>query len=76
MAIAKILEANNLQAVTIRIYDNFLTERKAKILLRSIAKSRIQRMIFINEAGAFDMNDREYSNFVANFKPLLKLHLK
>lgn len=60
-----------------KIYDNFLTEKKIKIMARSLVKkTKIKKLTFINEAGAFDMNDNEYSNFLINTKSFLKVSIK
>jgi len=63
--------------VRIKIYDNFFTEEKIKVLARGLnKKTKISKFELINEAGAFDMNNGEYSNFLMNAKPFLKLSLK
>jgi hypothetical protein len=38
-------------------------------------KVKIRHLIFINDAGAFDMNDNEYTNFLVNVEPFLRLNL-
>lgn len=46
-----------MQTVTITIFDNYLTKSKIKLLLRAMTKNRIHKLTFVNEAGAFDMDE-------------------
>lgn len=42
-------------------------------MVKGISKAHIRKFVFMNEAGAFDMNNCEYTNFEENFNDFNKL---
>lgn len=46
-----------MQSVTITVFDNYLNKSKIKLLLRAMTKNRVNKLTFVNEAGAFDMEE-------------------
>ncbi len=52
------------QSLELTVYDNFLSKKKVNLLLKSIKKSSIKSLYLVNEGGAFDMNDEEYTQFL------------
>ena len=43
--------------------DNLFDEEKAIIIYSHISRSGIREFMFVNEAGAYDWNGVQYSNF-------------
>ena len=43
------------------------------IIYNLVAQSRIKGFTFINQAGMYDYNEREYSDFDRNMKPIKRL---
>ena len=54
---AKIIRGKKMQSVTITVFDNYLDKSKIKLLLRAMARNRVHKLSFVNEAGAFDMEE-------------------
>lgn len=54
---AKIIRGKKMQSITITVFDNYLNKSKTKLLQRAMTRNRVQKLSFVNEAGAFDMED-------------------
>ena len=64
----KIFNAPNINNITLSVTDNTFNEEKAMIIYNLIAESRIKGFTFVNYAGMYDYNDREYSDFKKNMR--------
>lgn len=73
MSLGKLFRATNLKNITISVVDNNFDEGKARILYNLLAESRVRGFTFINGAGNYDFLSNEYSNFVANMRPIKTL---
>ncbi len=73
MSLGKLLRAPNLKNITINVIDNNFDEGKARILYNMLAESRVRGFTFVNGAGHYNFLGNEYSNFVANMRPIKSL---
>lgn len=53
--------------------DNTFDSHKASILYEFISSSKVNGFTFINMAGPYNYNDREYSDFQRNMLPIKNL---
>ena len=59
--------------MTLTVNDNTFDSVKANILYDMIIESRLTGFTFINTAGEYNYNGREYSDFAANMRPIKML---
>jgi hypothetical protein len=74
MSMGRLIRSPNLKNITITVVDNNFDKAKAQMLYNHIAESRLRGFTFINNAGAYDFLGDEYSDFVANMKPIKSLN--
>jgi hypothetical protein len=72
--LGKFFRSHNLRNVTLTVVDNNFDQAKARILFNLLAESQVRGFTFINNAGNFDYQSNEYSQFVANMIPIKKLN--
>lgn len=63
LSLGKLINGPNIRNLTLNVTDSNFGAQKAQILFQMIERSGLRGFTFINSAGSFDVNGKNYSSF-------------